>query len=126
VQLYCQQCQAPWVANAQVCGKCGWSPAGPIMATTVQKNLGDDAGIRMLLPVGRSGWAIAAGYLGLFSIMPCFGIVAVIVGLVAVRDIRKHPEKHGLGRAYFGVIVGALSMVGWIALVVVGNLTSGR
>ena len=29
--------------------------------------IGDDAGIRMLLPVGRSGWAIAAGYLGLFG-----------------------------------------------------------
>ena len=29
--------------------------------------VGDDPAMRMLLPVGRSGWAIAAGYLGLFS-----------------------------------------------------------
>ena len=32
-------------------------------------DLGDDAAMRMLLPVGRSGWAIAAGYLGLFSLI---------------------------------------------------------
>src|SRR3954471_11457956 len=32
-------------------------------------DIGQNAGIRMLLPVGRSGWAIAAGYLGLFSVL---------------------------------------------------------
>ena len=27
------------------------------------------AGMRMLMPVGRSGWAIAAGYAGLFGLI---------------------------------------------------------
>jgi uncharacterized protein DUF4339/uncharacterized protein DUF4190 len=77
---------------------------------------GDDPMMRMLLPVGRSGWAIAAGYLGLLSFLGIFAPVALIVGIVAVRDIQQHPEKHGLGRAWFGIIMGAL---GSIALVVI-------
>lgn len=32
------------------------------------QRLGDNAGVRMLMPVGRSGWAIAAGYFGLFGL----------------------------------------------------------
>jgi hypothetical protein len=74
--------------------------------------MGDDAGIRMLLPVGRSGWAIAAGYLGLFSLMVLPAPLALIVSLVAIRDIRKSRDtavpKYGMGRAVFGLIMGVL------------------
>jgi Domain of unknown function (DUF4190) len=75
-------------------------------------SLGDDAGMRMLLPVGRSGWAIAAGYLGLFALVIIPAPLALIVSLVAIRDIRRsqrsaHP-KHGMGRAVFGLITGSL------------------
>src|SRR6185312_279698 len=35
------------------------------------KSPGDDAVLRLLVPVGRSLWAIAAGYLGLFSVLFC-------------------------------------------------------
>ncbi|HEX3557344.1 MAG TPA: hypothetical protein VIA62_29305 [Thermoanaerobaculia bacterium] len=28
--------------------------------------------------------------------------------LAAVRDIQQHPEKHGLGRAWFGIVMGVL------------------
>jgi hypothetical protein len=73
-----------------------------------QKHIGEDAGMRMLLPVGRSIWAIAAGYLGLLSVLGCFGPIAVIVSLVAIRDIKSHPERHGMGRAVFGLVMGIL------------------
>ncbi|HUY91620.1 MAG TPA: DUF4190 domain-containing protein [Pirellulales bacterium] len=80
------------------------------------KSLGDDAAIRMLLPVGRSLWAIAAGYFGLFSLI-CFPApIAIILGLIAIRDIRKHPEKHGLGRAIFGLVMGVLCSIGFVVL----------
>ena len=74
------------------------------------EQLGDNAGVRMLLPVGRSGWAIAAGYLGLLSLTLFVAPFAVIVSIVAILDIQKsktaeHP-KHGLGRAIFGLIMG--------------------
>lgn len=74
--------------------------------------MGDDAGLRLLLPVGRSGWAIAAGYLGLFSVLLLPAPFAVLISILAIRDIRRSREtaqvKHGMGRAIFGLIMGAL------------------
>ena len=68
--------------------------------------------MRMLLPVGRSGWAIAAGYLGLFGLVILPAPLALIVSIIAIRDIRKSmgtgSPKHGMGRAIFGLIVGVL------------------
>lgn len=64
--------------------------------------------MRMILPVGRSGFAIAAGYAGLFSVL-CFPApVALILGILAIIDIKRHPEKLGMGRAVFAVIMGGL------------------
>jgi hypothetical protein len=79
---------------------------------------GQDAGMRMLLPVGRSGWAIAAGYLGLFSVLFVFAPFALIAGIFAVRDIRSDSTKHGMGRAIFGIVMGALFTIGLIVMIV--------
>jgi hypothetical protein len=75
----------------------------------MSKPLGDDAAMRMLLPVGRSGWAIAAGYAGLFALCSPLGLIAIILSVVAILDLRKHPEKHGMGRAIFGLLAGILN-----------------
>lgn len=69
------------------------------------------AGQRMLIPVGRSGWAIAAGYFGLLSLIPIFAPVALVLGIIALRDIRRHPDRHGKGRAWFGIIMGSLVLL---------------
>jgi len=79
------------------------------------ESLGDNAGVRMLLPVGRSGYAITAGYLALFSVLIVPAPFALLFGILAVCDIRKsrslpHP-KHGMGRALFGIVMGALGSV---------------
>jgi hypothetical protein len=79
---------------------------------------GQDAGIRMLLPVGRSGWAIAAGYLGLFSVLLIFAPFALIAGIFAVRDIKQDSTKHGMGRAIFGIVMGGLFTIGLIVMIV--------
>jgi hypothetical protein len=71
-------------------------------------SVGDDAVMRMLLPVGRSWWAIAAGYAGLLAICGVPAPFALILGAVAIWDIKSHPKRHGLGRAYFGVVMGIL------------------
>ena len=66
----------------------------------------------MLLPVGRSGWAIAAGYLGLFGLLILPAPLALIISIIAICDIRKSKTtgkpKHGMGRAIFGLIVGII------------------
>jgi len=88
-------------------------------------SIGDDPGIRLLLPVGRSGWAIAAGYAGLFSVL-CFpGPIAIILSIVAIRDMRTHPHRHGWGRAIFGLIMGILGTIGLVMMAVANWSPSG-
>lgn len=82
------------------------------------KRLGDDAAVRMLLPVGRSLWAVAAGYFGLFSLICIPAPIAILLGLIAIWDIRNHPEKHGMGRAVFGLTMGVVCSIGFIVLLV--------
>jgi hypothetical protein len=83
-----------------------------------ERDLGDDPGIRMLLPVGRSGWAIAAGYLGLISVLCIPAPLALIAGILAIREMRRNPKKHGMGRAVFGIVMGLLGTLG-LALILV-------
>jgi len=68
--------------------------------------------MRMLIPVDRSALSIIAGYCGLFSVL-CFPApFALILGILAIVDIKKsNGKKHGLGRAWFAVIMGALFMI---------------
>lgn len=73
-----------------------------------------------LLPTGRSGWAIAAGYLGLLSILLVFAPFAVGAGVVALRSISRRPELGGKGRAWFGIAAGALGTTGLLALLLTG------
>ncbi|MBM4090976.1 MAG: DUF4190 domain-containing protein [Planctomycetes bacterium] len=75
-------------------------------------SVGDDPAMRILLPVGRSLWAIAAGYAGLFSLFCAApGPIAVVLGLIAIRDIRQHPDRHGMGRAVFAIVTGVFGTI---------------
>ena len=85
----------------------------------------DEPGMRWILPVGQSGWSIAAGYLGLFSLI-CFPApLALICGIVAIWHLRKNPRLSGWGRAIFGTVMGAIGTIfllfGLIAMVIEGN-----
>jgi hypothetical protein len=39
---------------------------------------------------------------------------------MAVRDIRRNPKAHGMGRAIFGIVMGALGTA-LLALIVFGS-----
>jgi hypothetical protein len=76
------------------------------------RDLGDDPAMRLLLPVGLSGWAIAAGYLGLISVL-CFPApFALLTGILALREMQRNPKKHGMGRTVFGLIMGGIGTAG--------------
>ncbi len=74
-----------------------------------------DEPVKWLIPVGRSGWAIAAGYLGLLALFPMvgfgFGILAVICGIMALRHIKQNPKLSGMGRAILGLVLGPIGIV---------------
>ncbi len=100
---FCKNCGNKLDEKAVICVKCGV----PVQTKEVLLD-SDNAAMRILLPVGRSGLAIAAGYVGLLSLVPFVGIVAILLGVLALRDIKSHPKKHGAGRAWFGIIMGGV------------------
>ncbi len=93
----------------------GVATSGPTHAP-VGSSTGPSEAIHWLVPVGRSGEAIAAGYLGflclfltILAFLP-FGFIGTlaIAGLtiwLAVRAIKKAESGgHGRGRAIFGLV----------------------
>lgn len=67
---------------------------------------------RAMLPIGRSGHAIAAGYLGLLSPLVIPAPFAILFGALALRKISTTPGLGGVGRAWFGVISGLVVCIG--------------
>jgi len=74
-----------------------------------------DPDLKYILPVNRSGAAIAAGYLGLFNLSIFLGIFtaipAIVLGILGLRNIKQHPGRMGKGRAWFGIISGIFSLL---------------
>jgi hypothetical protein len=86
-------------------------------------SIGGDPVMRAILPVGRTALSIVAGYLGLGAIA-CFPApLALGVGIWAVIDLRRRPGMHGMGRAVFGVVMGAIGTAALVAGIVVGALS---
>jgi hypothetical protein len=77
-----------------------------------------DRTMEAMLPVNRSGLAIAAGYAGLFSILLVFAPIALVLGVLALRDLSSKPTVAGRGRAWFGIVAGALGTVGLVAVMI--------
>jgi hypothetical protein len=72
----------------------------------------------MLVPIGRSPYAIAAGYAGLLSLAICvLGPIAVLLGVLAILDMRKHPDRTGMPRAILGIVLGCLGSLGLVLLI---------
>lgn len=56
--------------------------------------------------------ALIAYYVGVFSIIPCFGpipaIVALILGIKGLKFANQHPQAKGKVHAWVGIIMGGL------------------
>jgi hypothetical protein len=105
--MYCPQCGTQNDNNAFRCIKCN-QIIQPMPIQPQIQLIDDSTSMRMILPVGRSILAIAAGYAGLFAILIFPAPIALILGILAVIDIKRHPEKYGMGRAIFALITGGL------------------
>jgi hypothetical protein len=82
-----------------------------------------DPTLRFLMPINVSPWAIAAGYLGLCSLLCVFGPLAIIAAVLAIGDIKKN-NKGGIGRAYFGLVMGILGTGMLLWLIMSGSFSS--
>ena len=113
--MYCPKCGTPNDDNAYRCINC----SGIIQDPPVQnKDIAQDAGLRMLLPIGRSVFAVIAGYLGLFSVLMIPAPFALILGIIGIIDIKRNPQKHGMGRAIFGIIMGIIFSIPVVILII--------
>lgn len=81
--------------------------------------------MRFLIPVHPSIWAVVAGYVGLFSVLMVPAPFAFILGIVALRDIKKNPTKTGRGRAIFGIIIGTVFTI-FFAVVILNALRDNK
>jgi hypothetical protein len=115
--MFCTKCGSENVEHATFCAACGQRllVAQPRPA---YRGLEDDPAMRIVLPVGRSGLAIAAGYAGLFALVVYPGPIALVLGILAVLDLKKHPEKHGMGRAVFAIVAGGAATLVLLALLI--------
>jgi hypothetical protein len=96
-------------------GMSDWMPASHVPGF-----MPSEQGLQFLVPTARtSASAMASGYLGIFGFFfPPFGIAALVLGILGVRDLKKHPEKNGWGRAITGIVLGGLLTLGTLVLVV--------
>jgi hypothetical protein len=81
----------------------------------------------------KNGRALAAYYCGVFSLIPCVGLllgpVAFILGILGVRYAQAHPKAKGMGHAIAGIVLGGLTSLGnWGVVIVIGIsiLMSGK
>ncbi len=97
------------------CTRCGFvSPPGPAAGCAqcgAPFTMGADPMVRAILPVGRTALSIIAGYLGLGAALCFTAPIALAVGIWAVVDLKKRPGMHGMGRAVFGIVMGAIGTV---------------
>ncbi len=91
------------------------------VASTPSREHSADRAVAWLIPVGRTGLSIAAGYAGIVALL-CFyaGPVALVLGILALRGLRGSPLR-GKGRAWFAVVVGVIG-TGLLAAFALGSL----
>lgn len=70
----------------------------------------------------RSGKAVAALACGILSLIVfgfIFGPIAVVVGIIARREIAREPNLTGRGLALAGIILGILGFIASVIFVIV-------
>lgn len=108
--MFCEECGHEIKDNAVICVNCGCEIKKNIQSSSVST--------RMLVPVDRSGMAIAAGYLALFSVLGVFAPLALLCGILGLKDIKNNPDKHGKGRCWFGIIMGTIFSIIMILILI--------
>ena len=103
----CVACGAAVPLSRLDCAECG-AEQPALGAENVQPH---STTMKYLLPVGRTGWSIAAGWVGFFSILVVPGPLALLLGIVALRDLKQRPEYWGRGRAWFGIVAGSIASI---------------
>ncbi|MGO8690788.1 MAG: hypothetical protein ACLQLG_14285 [Thermoguttaceae bacterium] len=75
----------------------------------------------MAIIPGKNPMALLAYYLGVFSLIPCLGLVlglpAVLLGILGISAANRNPEIQGKGHAITGLVLGLLTSILWLGLI---------
>ncbi|HEY7326578.1 MAG TPA: DUF4190 domain-containing protein [Gemmataceae bacterium] len=90
----------------------------------IRRDSGDEA-ISTIIPY-KNARALTAYYLGVFSLIPCLGLLlgpaALVLGILGIRYVKANPTAKGTGHAIAGIVMGSLtSLLNWgatLALIV--------
>jgi hypothetical protein len=123
--MYCPKCGTENHDNNFKCTQCQeiLHPSGPPVVITSDETLGG------MFP-SKNGPALAAYYLGIFSLIPFLGIplgvAAFILGIKGLGKAREHPEVRGKVHAWVGIITGGLFSLLYLILIALMVYFSGR
>ncbi len=120
--MFCRKCGKEIADAAAYCPGCGTTVVGE---RSVSRDTSSDKSLGYIVPVGTSGLSIAAGYVGLFSILLFPAPIALIMGILALKDLKKNPRPHGKGRAIFAIVMGVVFSIILIA-VIMGSAFAGE
>jgi len=116
--LMCKHCGANVSGDLPYCGACGQ----PIDGSEV------DNPMSVIIPY-KNASALVGYYLGLFSLVPCLGLVlaipAFILGILGWKKAQSDPLCHGKAHAIVAM-VGPLLSVGGISPCGCGPLNNDR
>ena len=115
--MFCPKCGQKNLENNFKCTKCGFVLHSP---TRPQYVVCDDSTMGGLIPY-KNAQALWAYYLGIFSLVPCFGIplgiAALILGIRGLKYADLYPEARGKGHAWTGVILGGICVAAYTLLI---------
>ncbi len=90
----------------------------PVRPKRGRRNIRKDATgevVSTLIPY-KNGRALAAYYCGVFSFIPCLGLLlgpaALILGILGMRYAKASPSAKGAGHAIAGIIMGGVDDAG--------------
>ena len=122
--IFCQKCGQQNKENNFKCSRCGFVLHGQ---TQPQYIITDDNTLGGLIPY-KNPKALWAYYLGIFSLIPCLGILlgvaALILGIGGLRHANLHPESRGKAHAWVGIILGSLCAAGYLFLLVLAVISA--
>jgi len=69
---------------------------------------------------GKAVASLVCGIISLFILGPILGVVAIVLGVLARKEIAADPSLDGAGLALAGIITGAIGAVLAIVLIAAG------
>jgi predicted RNA-binding Zn-ribbon protein involved in translation (DUF1610 family) len=120
--IFCAKCGIRNQENNYKCTSCGFVLRGeqrPIV--TSEDTMGG------LIP-SRNPPALWAYYLGIFSLVPCFGfilaIAAIIMGIKGLKKVKADPQVKGKVHAIIGVSLGGVVLLGYLLILVLSVVSA--